>query len=64
MRADRNQSVLERGRRAANLRLNAPDRNSANFSFLTDSAAATDVHRNGCKTKEMLIYISGLAFPI
>lgn len=60
MRSDRNQSVLERIGRAENLRLSASDHNRANFSFLTESSAAYDLHWNGHKTKKMLMYISGI----
>lgn len=64
MKLDRNQSVLERVRRAKNLRLSASDHNRASFSFLTESSAAYDLRWNGHKTKKMLMYISALGFLI
>lgn len=64
MKLDRNQSVLERVRRAKNLRLSASDHNRASFSFLTESCAAYDLRWNGHKTKKMLMYISALGFLI
>lgn len=64
MRSDRKQSVLERVRRAENLRLSASDHNGANFSFLTESSPAFDLHWNCHKTKEMLMYISAVGFLI
>lgn len=64
MRSDRNQSVLEWVRRAKNLRLSTSDHNRANFSFLTQTSAASDLHWNCHKTQKMLMYISGVGFLI
>lgn len=61
--SDRNQSILERVRRAKNLRVTASDHNRANFSFLTESPAAFNLHWNCHKTKKMLTCNSGVNFP-